>query len=226
MTTRKNNNRKQSATTRVNKAAKTAKQSVHTWNAVTRAFQEPANHKVGRDLLEAMNTLGVHVTRLATLKTADFFTAWWGGLKDHAGNPQMFKSVGYKVTVCGEDKQLYTLEEGGIYKAVKTYEKRTILSTTDKNFDKSENIAPTTDVVVDGLKQCALCETWVAKAKKAEKSAQSMTEGYINNGTAQQPDWCHVALSNGEWMLTGLEEKAAKKKSTKGGKKSSLKKAA
>ena len=226
MTTRKNNNRKQSATTRVNKAAKTAKQSVHTWNAVTRAFQEPANHKVGRDLLEAMNTLGVHVTRLATLKTADFFTAWWGGLKDHAGNPQMFKSVGYKVTVCGEDKQLYTLEEGGIYKAVKTDKKRTILSTTDKNFDKSENIAPTTDVVVDGLKQCALCDTWVAKAKKAEKSAQSMTEGYNNNGTAQQPDWCHVALSSGEWMFTGLEEKAAKKKSTKGGKKSSLKKVA
>jgi hypothetical protein len=222
MTTRKNNNRKQSNATRVNKAAKTAKQSVHTWNAVTRAFQEPANHKVGRDLLEAMNTLGVHVMRLATLKTPDFFTAWWGGLKDQSGNPQMFKSVGYKVTVCGEEKQLYTLEEGGLYKAVKVYEKRTILSTTDKNFDKREHLAPTTDVVVDGLKQCALCDTWVAKAKKAEKNAQSMTEGYVNNGTAQQPDWCHVALSNnGEWIFTGLEEKPAKKSTKK-----SLKKAA
>ena len=83
-------------------------------------------------------------------------------------------------------------------------------------------MAPTTDVVVDGLKQCALCDTWVAKAKKAEKNAQSMTEGYVNNGTARQPDWCHVALSNnGEWIFTGLEEKPAKKSTEK-----SLKKAA
>ncbi len=225
MTTRKSNNRKQSNNTRVNNAAKTAKQSVHTWNATARAFQESKARALGRELLAAMNTLGVHVTTLSSLKAADFFTAWWGGLKDQAGNPQMFRSISHKVTVDGNDLTLYTLEEGGLYKAVRVYEKRTLLSETEKAFDRKVNLAPTTDVVVDGLKQCAMSTTWVAKVEKAAAKAASITEGYVNIGTSQQPDWCHVAKSNGVWSFTGLEEKSSKKGSKKSTKKS-LKKAA
>jgi hypothetical protein len=168
-----------------------------------------------------MNTLGVHVSSLSSLKAADFFTAWWGGLKTEDGNPQMWRSVGYKVTVDGNDLQLYTLLESGDYKAVRTYEKRTILSETEKAFDRKKHIAPTTDVVVDGLKQCALSTSWVEKVKKADLNAAQITEGYVNIGTTQKPDWCHVAKSNKGWSFTGLEEKSSKK-----GAKKALKKAA
>lgn len=219
MTTRKsNNNRKQSATTRVNQAAKTAKQSVHTWNATARAFQEPKSKALGRELLAAMNTLGVHVTSLSSLKAADFFTAWWGGLKDSNGNPQMLRSVSHKVTVDGRELTLYTLEESGLYKAVRVYEKRTILSETEKAFDKKSNVAPTTDVVVDGLKQCAMSTTWMEKAEKADRKAQSMTEGYVNLGTTQTPNWQRVAKSDkGTWGIVVTAK--GKKTSTKSARK-------
>jgi len=198
MTTRKNNNNK----SQVRNAAKTAKQSTHTFNAVARSFQEPANTKQGKAMLSAMQTLHVFVPSLAKLNASHIFTAWWGGLKTESGDLQMWKSVGYLVEVGGKDYTLYTLKESGDYSRVSVYEKRTILSETDSQFDKKKHIAPTTDVVVDGLVQCALSDTWATKVAKAAAKAEAITEGYINCGTSQKPEWTKVIRKDGKWMKT------------------------
>lgn len=200
MTTRKNNNRTSKKSVR--NAAKTAKQSVRSFNAVTRAFQESKATALGRQLLGAMNTLGVHVPSLSSLKTADIFTAWWGGLKTESGDLQMWKSVAYLVEINGKDYTLYTLKESGDYRRVSVYEKKTIISETDKNFDKKKHIAPTTDVVVDGLAQSCLSDTWATKVAKAAKSAAAITEGYVNLGTSQKPQWTKVIRKDGRWLKT------------------------
>lgn len=199
MTTRKSNN-KHVTKTSVRNAAKTAKQSVRTFNAVTRSFQESKATALGRELLQAMNTLGVHVPSLANLKTSDIFTAWWGGLKTDKGNLQIWKSTAYLVEVNGEEKTLYSLLESGDYRRVSVYTKKFILSETDKNFDKKTCIYPTTDVVVDGLVQCSLSQTWTTKVAKAAKAAEALTEGYVNLGTAQKPQWTKVIRKDGRWL--------------------------
>ena len=200
MTTRKNNNRAMSNNTRVRNASKNVKRSCHTFNAVARAFQESKASALGRELLKSLNTLGIHTTTLANLKASDIFTAWWGGLKTNDGNLQMWKSVGFQIEHNGKDYTLYTLKESGDYSRVSVYEKRTILSETDKDFDRKKHIAPTTDVVADGLAQCALCDTWATKVAKATAKANAVTVGYINLGTSQKPEWTKVIRKDGRWL--------------------------
>jgi hypothetical protein len=207
MTTRKSNNTRNNS---VKNAKNTLKSVAHTWNQTAKAFTMPINDAQGKACLKAMNVLGVHVKSLATLKAADFFTAWYGcfdknlgksyGLIDENNNPMMFKSVAYLVEVGGKDYTLYTLKESGDYSRVSVYEKRTILSETDKNFDKKKHIAPTTDVVVDGLAQCAEYGKWTARVAKAIAKAEALTEGYINCGTAQKPEWTKVIRKDSRWF--------------------------
>lgn len=197
----KKNNRQSNATI-VRNAKNTLTSVAHTWNQVAKAYQMSVGNKQGKDCLKAMNTLGVHVQSLSALKASDFFAAWWGGLKTENGTPMMWKAIGYLVEVGGKDYTLYTLGESGDYKRVSVYEKREIISETDKNFDKKKHIAPTTDVVASGLAQCALATSWVARVAKATEKATALTEGYVNVGTAQKPEWTKVIRKDNKWMKT------------------------
>lgn len=178
-------------------ARKSAQEVIHTFNAVVRTFSEPTRTKDGRQLLTALQTLGVKRQDPKRLKVGDIFAAWPECMK--VGNDiAMYKSVPVKVVLAGKERKAVNVDG---QTAARVYVLTPIVSATSVNAP-TNHIEVTADIILRGLEQCVTAERWAKLAQKSVDAAKEVKAVFTSykdkeKGTEKQFDYLPVSFDNG-----------------------------